>query len=66
VDDVVHTCGHQRIFCNEACVDTWLTRTPYERGYLMDLATLWHLASGWYANPLTRGYVRREPSQAAA
>jgi hypothetical protein len=23
-DDVVHTCGHQRLFCGEPCVDRWL------------------------------------------
>ena len=29
-DDVVYTCGNQRIFCSEACVSTWLdrVRTP--------------------------------------
>jgi hypothetical protein len=65
-DDVVHTCGHQRIFCDEACVDAWLTRTPHDRGYVMDLATLWRLAGGWYRGRLDRGYVRREPAEAAA
>lgn len=64
-DDVVHTCGNQRIFCSERCVADWLDRTGNERGYVMDLPTLWRLASGWYAGRLDRGYVRREPSQAA-
>ena len=27
----------------------------------LDLATLWRLASGWYAGRMERGYVRREP-----
>ena len=63
-DDVVRTCGHQRLFCGEACVATWLVRTGHERGYVMDLATLWRLARGWYAGRLERGYQRREPSQA--
>ena len=31
----------------------------------MDLPTLWRLARGWYAGRLDRGYVRRDPSQAA-
>ena len=65
-DDVVHTCGHQRIFCDETCVDRWLARSSHERGYVMDLATLWRLARGWYAGRLSPGYVRREPSDAAA
>jgi len=63
-DDVVRTCGHQRLFCGEACVATWLARSGHERGYVMDLATLWRLARGWYAGRLERGYQRREPSQA--
>jgi hypothetical protein len=65
-DDVVHTCGHQRIFCREACVDTWLTRTSHDRGYVMDLTTLWRLAKGWCAGRLDRGYARRDPAEATA
>ena len=64
-DDVVHTCGNQRIFCSERCVSDWLERTGNQRGYVMNLPTLWRLASGWYAGRLERGYVRREPSAAA-
>jgi hypothetical protein len=63
-DDVVHTCGHQRLFCGEECVAVWLERTGHERGYVMDLGTLWRLAQGWYAGRLERGYQRREPSEA--
>ena len=63
-DDVVHTCGHQRLFCGEPCVDAWLARAGNERGYVMDLATLWRLARGWYAGRLERGYQRREPAEA--
>lgn len=64
-DDVVRTCANQRIFCSEHCVADWLDRTGNERGYVMDLPTLWRLASGWYAGRLERGYVRREPTAAA-
>jgi hypothetical protein len=64
-DDVVHTCGHQRIFCDERCVDAWLGDTKNDRGYVMDLATLWRLARGWYAGRLDRGYQRRDPTSAA-
>ena len=35
-------------------------------GYVMDLPTLWRLASRWYEGRLVRGYLRREPAQAAA
>lgn len=63
-DDVVRTCGHQRLFCGEPCVAAWLARTGNERGYVMDLTTLRRLARGWYAGRLERGYRRREPSEA--
>lgn len=42
----------------------WLERTEQERGCVMDLATLWNLARGWYQGRLARGYVRREPEEA--
>jgi hypothetical protein len=64
-DDVVRTCANQRIFCSDLCVTSWLDRTESQRGYVMDLPTLWRLASGWYAGRLERGYVRREPTAAA-
>ena len=65
-DDVVHTCGNQRLFCGSPCVDHWLADTGHERGYVMDLATLWRLASHWYEGRLEPGYTRREPAAAAA
>jgi hypothetical protein len=64
-DDVVHSCGHQRLFCSIDCVDQWLARTGRERGYVMDLSTLWALARDWYRGRLEPGYRRREPSEAA-
>jgi hypothetical protein len=64
-EDVVHTCGNQRLFCSGGCVDDWLERTRLPRGYEMDLATLWRLAAHWYEGRLERGYTRQEPSRAA-
>lgn len=64
-DDVVHTCGHQRLFCNTACVERWLEETGNERGDVLDLPTLWRLAEHWYDGRLERGYRRREPEEAA-
>jgi Alkylmercury lyase len=64
-DDVVYTCGNQRIFCSEDCVAIWLNESGHQRGSVLDLQTLWRLAAGWYAGRLKRGYVRREPSAAA-
>jgi Alkylmercury lyase len=65
-DDVVHACGNQRLFCSPDCVERWLAETGEPRGYVMDLATLWRLARGWYASRMDRGYRRRDPSSAAA
>ena len=48
------------------CVDAWLARTGSTRGYLLDLPTLWRLASHWYDGRLAHGYTRRDPSTAAA
>jgi Alkylmercury lyase len=64
-DDVVHTCGHQRIFCGEGCVDDWLAATGNTKGYVMDLPTLWRLAAHWYDGRLDHGYTRRDPATAA-
>ena len=64
-DDVVAACSNQRLFCASACVERWLARTGNQRGYVMDLATLWRLARHWYDGRLERGYVRREPAAAA-
>ena len=63
-DDVVHTCVNQRLFCSRNCVDGWLSKNKMPMGYVMDLGTLWKLASKWYEGRLTRGYVRREPAAA--
>ncbi|MFI7121392.1 organomercurial lyase [Amycolatopsis sp. NPDC049868] len=65
-DDVVHTCANQRLFCDESCVDEWLAETGQDKGYVMDLATLWRLAAGWYDGRLDHGYTRRDPAAAAA
>jgi hypothetical protein len=63
-DDVVHACENQRIFCDETCVQRWLEETGNERGAVFDLATLWRLASQWYAGRLDTPYRRREPQEA--
>jgi hypothetical protein len=62
-DDVVHTCRNQRLFCDEGCVAAWLKATGSERGYVLDLDTLWRFAAHWYDGRMERGYVRRDPVQ---
>ncbi|MDQ1698408.1 MAG: hypothetical protein QOG34_271, partial [Frankiaceae bacterium] len=42
----------------------WLAGTQLPRGYVMDLVTLWRLASHWYDGRLEPGYTRREPADA--
>lgn len=63
-DDVVHTCSNQRLFCSVECVQRWADSTRNVPGYVMDLATLWRLASRWYEGRLDAGYERREPARA--
>ncbi|HUR51421.1 MAG TPA: organomercurial lyase, partial [Mycobacteriales bacterium] len=63
-DDVVRTCGNQRLFCGRSCVRRWLDTTGYDEGCVMDLPQLWRLAEHWYDGRLDRGYVRREPAAA--
>jgi hypothetical protein len=65
-DDVVHACENQRIFCNEDCVERWLTESGNNKGDVFDLTALWNLASDWYTGRLEPGYRRREPAEAAA
>lgn len=64
-NDVVFTCSNQRVFCSPDCVDTRLERTNQARGYVMDLPTLWQLASDWYSGRLESPYQRRDPQRAA-
>lgn len=63
-DDVVRTCSNQRLFCSVECVQRWADSIGVEPGYVMDLATVWRLASRWYEGRLEQGYERREPSRA--
>lgn len=64
-DDVVHTCANQRLFCSDGCVRDWLDRNELDEGAVMDMPTLWRLASRWYEGRLDRDYVRRDPVAAA-
>ena len=63
-DDVIHTCGNQRIFCDEICLKKWLESSGNDSGYSMDLKTLWNLSRTWYEGRLNYEYERREPSAA--
>jgi hypothetical protein len=65
-DDVVRTCGGQRLFCSPDCIAVWRAEAGQPEGYVMDLPTLWRFASRWYAGRLDYGYVRRDPATAAA
>jgi Alkylmercury lyase len=65
-NDVIYACSNQRLFCSEGCVQAWLTDTSHARGYVMDLATLWRLAAGWYSGRLDSPYQRKDPQSAAA
>lgn len=64
-DDVLYSCGNQRIFCSRDHVRDWLTASGQREGYVMDLRTLWRLAAHWYDGRLQHGYIRRDPATAA-
>lgn len=64
-NDVVYACSNQRLFCSGGCVQAWLANTGHAQGYIMDLAALWHLASGWYSGRLDSPYQRKDPQSAA-
>ena len=64
-NDVVYACSNQRLFCSKGCVQDWLASTGHAHGYIMDLATLWRLASGWYSGRLDSPYQRKDPQGAA-
>ena len=59
------TCSNQRIFCDDACIEEWLSRSGETPGYVMDLGVLWNLASDWYTGRLDSPYERRDPRAAA-
>ncbi|MES4901697.1 MULTISPECIES: hypothetical protein [unclassified Streptomyces] len=62
----MHTCANQRLFCSTDCVHTWLQKSGHDRGYVMDLGTLWRFADDWYTERLGPGYTRRDPTSATA
>lgn len=63
-NDVLHTCGHQRIFCDHQCLQHWLDDHGHTEGYSMPVQQLWRLAANWYTGRLDAGYIRRQPAQA--
>ncbi len=64
-NDIIHACNNQRIFCSNDCVAAWLAVNELPRGYVMNLETLWRLASHWYDGRLEYGYERRGAAEAA-
>ncbi|XP_037030497.1 uncharacterized protein LOC119070331 [Bradysia coprophila] len=65
-NDVVYSCSNQLLFCNRMHVEEWLQRTGNTFGTVLDLPTLWTLATQWYAGRLTPEYRRRTADEAAA
>ncbi|MFC4530514.1 organomercurial lyase [Sphaerisporangium dianthi] len=65
-DDVMYTCAHQSLFCSEEHVGRWLRQSRSPRGAILDMRTLWLLATRWYAGRFTREYRRRTPDEARA
>lgn len=64
-NDVVYTCSNQLLFCNRSHVQEWLEKTGNICGTILDLSTLWTLATQWYKGRLTPEYRRRTMDEAA-
>lgn len=64
-NDVVYSCSNQLIFCNREHVDQWLQKTGNTLGTILDMFTLWTLATEWYKGRLTPEYRRRTANEAA-
>ncbi|GII81895.1 membrane protein [Sphaerisporangium rufum] len=63
-DDVIHTCTHQRVFCDHDCLRSWSRSSGLPIGTTFGIDVLWRLASRWYEGRLDSPYVRREPAEA--
>ena len=63
-DDVLFTCGNQRVFCDELPHRGSPARGT--RAATRRTSTVWGLAKDWYAGRLDEGYRRREPAEAAS
>ena len=55
--------AHFLVPAAQICDDVVHSRAN-QRLFCLDLTTLWNLAAHWYDGRLSRGYVRRGPSQA--
>lgn len=64
-NDVVYSCSNQLLFCNRSHVQKWLEKTGNTFGTILDLSTLWTLATKWYEGRLTPEYRRRTADEAA-
>lgn len=64
-NDVVYACSNQLLFCNRTHVEEWLQKTGNVFGTILDLSTLWILATNWYKGRLTSEYRRRTADEAA-
>lgn len=64
-NDVIYSCSNQLLFCNRNHVEEWLRKTENTFGTVLDLPTLWTLATEWYRGRMTPEYRRRTADEAA-
>lgn len=64
-NDVVYSCSNQLLFCDRSHVELWLQKSGNAFGTVLDLPTLWTLATEWYKGRLTPEYRRRTADEAA-
>jgi hypothetical protein len=64
-DDVVATCSTIRLACDPLHVRAWAWEHDERTGAVVDLVTLWRLATLWYGDRLRDDFRRRTPKDAA-
>jgi len=65
-DDVVDTCSHIRICCDESHARRWESRHGRGPGAVIDLHTLWRLGHRWYGDRLRPDFRPFTPAEAIA
>ncbi|HET6747810.1 MAG TPA: alkylmercury lyase family protein [Actinomycetes bacterium] len=65
-DDVVWACSNIRLACDAGHVAAWAARHGEPVGAVVDLPTMWRLASAWYGDRLRDDFRRRTPAEANA
>lgn len=62
-EDVVGTCTHIRLFCDDSHARQYVVAHDLPEGALVPATTMWQLALSWYADRLDSNYVPQTASE---